>query len=425
MTWFLLKGLLRDRSRSLFPLLVTAAGVLLTVFMYSFIEGEMADMVTNNANYQTGHVKVVTRAYAEQMERTPNDLALLEVEELQNELSNQFPEIEWAPRIHFGGLLDIPDETGETRAQGPAGGLAVDLLNPSSDEIQRMGLRDGLVQGRLPEEPFEILVSDEFAQSLDLEIGQSATLISTGMYGGMAMQNFEVVGTVHFGIQALDRGGIIADISGIRRTLNMDDGAGELLGFFKDGQYEEERADAVVQKFEQLYSSLEGDFTPAILKLTDQNDLGSMYAYVDVVSSIMVFIFVLVMSIVLWNAGLMGTLRRYGEYGVRLAIGEEKSHIYRTMIIESVMIGLVGSVVGTALGLAASYYMQSHGIDVGNLMGSATILFPDVVRAKVTTASYYVGFFPGLLATTLGSMIAGLGIYKRETATLFKELEVQ
>ena len=111
--------------------------------------------------------------------------------------------------------------------------------------------------------------------------------------------------------------------------------------------------------------------------------------------------------------------------GVRLAIGEEKGHIYRTMIIESVMIGLVGSVVGTALGLAASYYMQSHGIDIGNLMGSATILFPDVVRAKVTTASYYVGFFPGLLATTLGSMIAGLGVYKRETATLFKELEVQ
>ena len=425
MTWFLLKGLLRDRSRSLFPLLVTAAGVLLTVFMYSFIEGEMADMVTNNANFQTGHVKVVTRAYAEQLERTPNDLALLEVEELQNELSEQFPEIEWAPRIHFGGLLDIPDETGETRAQGPAVGLAVDLLNSSSDEIQRMGLHDGLVQGRLPEEPFEILVSDEFAQSLDLEIGQSATLISSGMYGGMAMQNFEVVGTVHFGIQALDRGGIIADISGIRRTLNMDDGAGELLGFFKDRQYEEERADAVVQKFGQLYSSLGGDFAPTILKLTDQNDLGSMYAYVDVVSSIMVVIFVLVMSIVLWNAGLMGTLRRYGEYGVRLAIGEEKGHIYRTMIIESVMIGLVGSVVGTALGLAASYYMQSHGIDIGNLMGSATILFPDVVRAKVTTASYYVGFFPGLLATTLGSMIAGLGVYKRETATLFKELEVQ
>jgi len=425
MTWFLLKGLLRDRSRSLFPLLVTSAGVLLTVFMYSFIEGEMADMVTNNANFQTGHVKVVTRAYAEQLERTPNDLALLEVGELQHQLSDQFPEIAWVPRIHFGGLLDIPDESGETRAQGPAAGMAADLLHPASGEIDRMQLRDGLVSGRLPEKPFEILVSDEFAQSLDLQIGKSATLISSGMYGGMAMQNFEVVGTVHFGIQALDRGGIIADISGIRRTLNMEDGAGELLGFFKDGQYEEKRADAVVQKFEQLYSSPEGEFAPTILKLTDQNDLGSMYAYVDVVSSLMVGIFVLVMSIVLWNAGLMGTLRRYGEYGVRLAIGEEKSHIYRTMIMESLLIGLIGSVVGTALGLAASYYLQAHGIDIGNLMGSSTILFPDVVRAKVTTASYYVGFFPGLLATTLGSMIAGIGIYKRETASLFKELEVQ
>jgi len=59
------------------------------------------------------------------------------------------------------------------------------------------------------------------------------------------------------------------------------------------------------------------------------------------------------------------------------------------------------------------------------LMGNATMLIPDVIRARVTTACYYVGFIPGLGATTFGTLIAGLGIYKRETASLFAELEVQ
>ncbi|HKJ66487.1 MAG TPA: hypothetical protein VKA68_00885, partial [bacterium] len=144
MNWFLLKGLLRDRSRSLFPLIITALGVFITVFMYSFIKGEMTDIISTNANFYTGHLKVVTRAYQDQMDQAPNDLALLDVSELQQQLSQQFPEIQWTPRIMFGGLLDIPDEQGETRTQGPAAGMAVDLLNPSSGEVDRLDIQDAL-----------------------------------------------------------------------------------------------------------------------------------------------------------------------------------------------------------------------------------------------------------------------------------------
>jgi putative ABC transport system permease protein len=222
----------------------------------------------------------------------------------------------------------------------------------------------------------------------------------------------------------MDRGGVIADISGIQMALNMDDGAGELLGFFKDGRYEEKRASAVVEEFHNIFAD-NGEFAPTVMKLSEQNDLSTMLKMVDYISGIIVAVFVFVMSIVLWNTGLMGTLRRYGEYGVRLAIGEDKGHIYRTMIAESVMIGFVGSVVGTALGLAVSYYMQAHGINIEDMMSSSKMLMPNVIKARVTVTSYYIGFFPGFIATTLGSMIAGLGIYKRETAQLFKELEVQ
>lgn len=425
MNWFLLKGLLRDRSRSLFPLIVTAMGVFITVFLYSFMKGEITDIIGTNANFYTGHVKVVTNAYEEQLDQSPNDLALLGISELRQQLSEQLPEIQWTPRIMFGGLIDVPDENGETRSQGPAAGMAVDLLNPASGEVDRLDIRESLVQGRIPEKPFEILVSQNFADKLEIGMGDQATLISSGMYGGMAMQNFEVVGTVHFGVQAMDRRGVVADISGIQTALNMDDGAGELLGFFKEGRYEENRADAVVREFESLSLSKEDEFAPTIMKLSDQNDLGTILQMVDYMSGIIVGVFVFVMSIVLWNTGLMGTLRRYGEYGVRLAIGEDKGHIYCTMIAESVIIGFVGSVIGTALGLAASYYMQANGINMEEMMSSSTMLMPNVIKARVTVTSYYIGFFPGFLATTLGSMIAGLGIYKRETAQLFKELEVQ
>ena len=46
-----------------------------------------------------------------------------------------------------------------------------------------------------------------------------------------------------------------------------------------------------------------------------------------------------------------------------------------------------------------------------------------IFYAKVTPNLYYIGFIPGLLATVLGTMLAGRAIYKREMAELFKELE--
>ena len=146
----------------------------------------------------------------------------------------------------------------------------------------------------------------------------------------------------------------------------------------------------------------------------------SMKNIIGIISSV----FILAMSIVLWNAGLLGGLRRFGEIGIRLAIGEHKGHVYRSMIAESVLIGIFGSVLGTAVGLGFAWLLQTYGIDVGEMMKNTTMMMPTVYRAHITSTAYYIGFIPGILSTVLGTSLSGIGIYKRKTAQLFKELEV-
>lgn len=48
--------------------------------------------------------------------------------------------------------------------------------------------------------------------------------------------------------------------------------------------------------------------------------------------------------IVLWNMGIMSGLRRYGEMGIRLAMGETKGQVYQSLILESVIIGTIGTI---------------------------------------------------------------------------------
>jgi putative ABC transport system permease protein len=136
-----------------------------------------------------------------------------------------------------------------------------------------------------------------------------------------------------------------------------------------------------------------------------------------------VVIFLSTMFIVLWNTGLMGNIRRYGETGVRLALGETKGHVYRSMLAEAAMVGLVGSIIGTAFGLALAFYVQKHGFDFSAMMRNASMLMTTRFYTRVTVTAFFIGFIPGVAATVLGAATAGRAIYKRQTSRLLKELE--
>ncbi len=421
---FLFKGILRDKSRSLLPIIITAIGVSLTVFLSGYIRGAMGDMIDLNARFETGHMKVMTQPYLKNKDQMPNDLALLEVSDLMDKLNLDFPEISWEKRVRFGGLVDSPDSTGLTKSQGPAAGLAIDLFSENSKEVDRMNLAPAIVQGRIPQKAGEALISEDFSQKIKAGLGDDVTFVGSTMNGSMAFQNFNIVGTVRFGSAAMDKGAIIIDITDAQNILDMEDGAGEVLGYFPNDVYDNDEAEAIAASFNADYKDSEDEFAPIMQSLKQQNGLASLLDYADVMSGMFVAIFVFAMSIVLWNTGLLGGLRRYQEYGIRLALGEAKGHIYKMMISEAVLIGILGSILGSIIGLAGVYALQVYGIDISQFAPQNNMLMPNIIRAKVTPDLFYIGFIPGVFAMVLGTALSGIGIYKRETATLFKELEV-
>jgi putative ABC transport system permease protein len=422
---FLLTGLFRDKSRSRLPVLVVSIGVMLTVLMHAYITGFMGDTIEMNARFSNGHLKAMTRGYAENMQQIPNDLALTEVGLLLTQLQQEFPGIDWSPRIQFGGLLDAPDENGETRAQGPAMGIGIDLLSGTSAEAERLNLNRSLVRGTIPARQGEALLSEAFSQKLGINPGDDVTLLSSTMHGSMTMYNFIISGTVSTGQEALDRGLIIGDISDVQAALNMEDATGEIVGFFQTGFYDDDRAVTVAEQYNRsaAVAGDDDDYTPVLRSLSQQGSMGTYVSLSEAWSVYISMIFIFAMSLVLWNAGLLGGLRRYGEVGLRLAIGEEKGHIYRTMIYESIMIGIAGSIIGTAFGLFFAWLIQTYGIDISGMMEGSSMMMPTTIRARISPTDFYLGFIPGLLSTVIGTMLSGIGIYKRQTATLFKELE--
>lgn len=419
---FLFKGLLRDKSRSLLPIIVVSVGVMITVFLQSYMNGIFSDSIESTAKFTSGHVKVMTSAYKNSQSQMPNDYAILNIANVMKKLKTEYPDLTWTDRIQFGGLLDAPDALGNTRSQGNVMGMGLHLIG-SNDEINRMDLKSKLLTGRFPAHKAEILVTDELCKKMNLHINDKVTLISVTMYGDMAMYNFNLCGIIHFGTEVLDKGLIIADIEDIRNALDMNNAAGEVLGFFNDSPYVNKKAVALAQDFNEKNTKPTDKFSLAMSAMSGIGGMDFMIAYSENAQFIIIFIFVLAMSIVLWNTGLVGGLRRYGEFGLRLAIGENKHEIYRSLISEALLVGLVGSVIGIFIGLIFSFLMQKYGIDTNGIMKNSNTMMPTVFRSQINATTYFIGFIPGVLSTVIGASLAGIGIYKRQTANLFKELE--
>jgi len=421
---FIIKGILRDKSKSIIPIAVISVGVMVTVMMSGFLEGIFSDVINQNAKLDTGHVKIMTKPYAENKEQLPNDLALLGINELIDSLNFNYPDLIWTPRIKFGGIMDVPDASGNTKLQGPGIGLAMSILREESGELQRLQLNKSLKKGRLPKHSGEIILSDNYATKLNISPGEKITFFGSTMEGSMVFQSYEMTGTVEFGSPLMDKGTFIIDIRDAQNMLDMENGTGELLGYFKDDKYDDQKALVIAENFNSKFQESKDEYAPVMFTLKDQNGLRESLDMGDAFSGIFIFIFILAMSLVLWNTGLIGGLRRYNEFGIRLALGESKNNVFKLLLIEASVIGLIGSIIGTSLGLVFCYYLQEVGIDISKDVANSTIIMPSVMRAYVTSDLFYIGFIPGLFSMLFGTALAGRGIYKRETARLFKELEV-
>ena len=230
---FLFKGLIRDRSRSFFPLIIITAIVAIVIFFSGFLNGIYNSLFFNTALVNSGHVKIVTYAYNLEHELLPNDLALLEVGNLVEKLEDKYDDYIWAPRITFAGLLDVPDDNGETLSQSPIVALGIDFLSENSKQLEIWNLREKVTKGKIFSNKNEAILSEKLSNRLNINPGDIVTYIGATMYGGFATYNFLVSGIFDLNLGPIDKDMMIVDFKGAQYALDMDDAASEILGYKK------------------------------------------------------------------------------------------------------------------------------------------------------------------------------------------------
>lgn len=432
MIWWSLKGILRDKSRSFFPLLIVAVGVALTVGLMGFMDGVFMGMIDTTAKLDTGHLRLTNKPFYDEEHLIPMDRALAGQDETRVWLKQHGdPRIEWSPRIRWGALMDVPDENGDTVSQTPVTGMAIDLLSPDSQERKRMDLEGAVIAGRIPSQPKEMLVGYQLAETLELKLGSTITLLGQTFDGGMATDNYTVVGFIRFGVTAMDKKMALMDLRDAQNTFYMENMVTDWLGFLPvSASYNEYE----ILK-QQLSSKIQGwmkqppkewakDDEPIFLSILDQRNIGEIVRKFEVIRGMILLVFTVLMILVLWNAGLLNGIHRYGEMGLRLAMGETHRQVIQSLALESFFVGAVGSLAGCVVGGLFVFYMQEVGVNMGDAFSKSGLMINDIVRGRVSLEGFVRGIVPGMTASVAGSLIASLAIYQRTEANLFREMEV-
>ena len=178
--------------------------------------------------------------------------------------------------------------------------------------------------GSIPQNKNDIIISNNLSERLNLSVGKIVTFIGSTMDGGFTTYNFTVSGIFNLRMGPIDRDMMMVDIEGARFALDMENSASEILGYQKNLFFDNDETVLIKNSFNKKYNNISDPYSLVMLALRDMNQMGTMIDFSDVIIAIILGIILFVVTILLWNMGIMSGLRRYGEIGMRLQLEKRK-----------------------------------------------------------------------------------------------------
>ncbi len=368
----------RNMRRSVLSASAIAMATAVTVFMFALIEGMKKDTLSNTFFMETGQVRVRTEAYNRDEKLNPLHLAVRDATNAVEVISAQSQVKAVVPRISFPTLLYKAGKTYKARGMG--------VFFPGEEGYQK--LSKNLIDGRMPAMGTrEAAIGVDLAREMGLGLRDKFTVWTGTADRGSNAMTFTIVGLLKFTVATYNRYEFFAPLDTVQRLLHMKDAATEIFVILHDGGNESNAVTAISDALKG--AGMRG------LAVQPWTEVGIWYAYIRIADSIYLIFsiaFILLGSTVVINTTMMTVYERKREIGTMSALGMRGGRIVFLFFLESLCIGLAGSLAGTLLGIGITIPMSLNGLDYTEMMksmdiGMSTIFYP-VLNVKSTAFAF-------------------------------------
>ncbi len=268
-----------------------------------------------------------------------------------------------------------------------------------------------------PDRPLQVIIGASLAKVLGVSVG-SELHASAATTDGLTESSFlRVQGILQTGTQQYDRYRAYLHIEDLRRLAHMKTGVHEI---------------AMVLDSSELGPSVAADLAVRLgrdeLVVRSWNvvrpDVAQMMQLNDVSTAIMVFIIFFVATLGVVNTMLMAVFERTREIGVLKAIGMSATKLMALVVVETILLVLLASAVGTGLGLALDGYMVRYGVDLSSLtdgISLAGIGINPVIYGVITPKGVVLPIVTLALTCLLASFYPALRAARMQPAVGMRE----
>lgn len=380
------RNIFRQRARSAATLAAIAIGVAGLILAGGFVEDIFIQLGEAIIHSQTGHIQITREGYREGKSRAPEKYLIEQSEALKSRIQAVAPGINLTmARLNFTGMLNNGKRDLGIVGEGIEPGAEADIAT-FMHFVEGRALKSTDLDG--------IVVGQGVAKSLGLKVGDRITLVMTLSAGAVNTLDFELVGIFQSFSREFDARAVRIQLEAAQSL--MDTSATHLIVAML--QQTEDTAATVDALKRQL--SHDGFEITAWYELSDfYEKTVELYDRQFGVLRLIILVMVL-LSVV--NSVNMTLFERTREFGTMLAVGDRSNTVFKLIMAESLCLGLLGALLGMAIGCAAAMGISAIGIPMppppnANLGYTALIR---IVPSTVVTAGI-IGFVAAVLATLL------------------------
>jgi putative ABC transport system permease protein len=377
------KNLLRYQRRTLLTALLITIGIVAVLLFIALSGSFRALMVGQITDSMLGHIQIHKKGYVASIESLPLTMNMKPqmVAKVNEYLGNDKQVEAWSPRIKFGAMFSNFTETTSIRLNG---------VDPEKETatcpLLRGRIIDGSREGPLVE-PGKILIPELIAKGLKVKVGDTVVLVATNQDGSVNGNTFVVKGVLE-GISGPGGRDGYMHIDDARNLLRITDKEVSEIAIRLKNPKELPSVFHAMSKHFGEFTNQQGK--PAFdvhtwEKLSPFANIAQMIDMLDVFIKIMLISIVLIS---IMNVMLMAVYERIREIGTIAAIGTIPSRILSLFVTEGLLLGLVGSIVGTLISLAIIFSLDVSTITFSfgrqeNLVLHPTLAFSDILVVNV------------------------------------------
>ena len=395
------RNLLRHKGRAASILAAVAFGTVGLTVSQGFVEDIFVQLGEAIVHSQTGHIQLAKGGYYTYGSHQPDKYLVADVEGDKLRIGS-LPQVDDVmARLSFSGLLN----------NGKAD-LAIVGEGIEPDKEEKLGTFLKMSSGRRLKatDHYAVILGHGVANALKLKPGAQVVVVVSTSDGATNTLDLEVVGTFQTFSKEYDNRAIKMPLAAAQELLNTKS-ANTLVISLKRTEDSREVAriltertvwrDQEVRTWDEL-----NDFHPKTVALYHRQ-FGALQ---------LIILLMVLLSVV--NSVNTSVFERVAEFGTARALGNRSAVVFRLVMLENTMLGLIGGLAGVVCAWLVHYAVSKVGIPMPPPPNAD---LPYIAYIRFTPQAAMVGFGISFVATILAALVPAFRVSRVQVVEALRQ----